>query len=159
MLCATSATFTGTVRERLLFGLAAGTESMAHAVPIGRATTAAFTRWNDRRHRHGRAWWGFDEVARHDWTQIVEAGRAIGRFDSRGWIGGADVPTALVVTDDDEVVPTRRQLALAQLVPAASVWRVPGGHAACTLTPERFVPALFGACTSVTRVGAATVAA
>ena len=38
-------------------------------------------------------------------TQIVEAGRAIGRFDSRRWLGEVDVPTAVVVTDDDDVVP------------------------------------------------------
>ena len=151
VLCATSATFTGTVRERLLFGLAAGTGAMANAVPIGRATTLAMVRWNDWRHRRGCPWWGFDEVARHDWTQIVEAGRAIGRFDSRRWIGALDVPSAIVVTDDDDVVPTRRQLALTDLVPTAAVWRVPGSHAVCTLAPQRFVPALLGACTAVTR--------
>ena len=37
VLCATSATFTGTVRERLLFGVAAGTSVVAGAVPIGQA--------------------------------------------------------------------------------------------------------------------------
>ena len=146
VLCATSATFTGTVRERLLFGLAAGTGAVANAVPIGRATSVALGRWNDWRHRRGCPWWGFEEVARHDWTQIVEAGRAIGRFDSRRWIGAVDVPTAIVVTDEDEVVPTRRQLALADLVPWATVRRVRGGHGVCTLSPSRFVPALLDAC-------------
>ncbi|MET0459731.1 MAG: alpha/beta hydrolase [Ilumatobacteraceae bacterium] len=151
VLCATSATFTGTVRERLLFGLAAGTGAVANAVPLGRATSLALTRWNDWRHRRGCPWWGFEEVSRHDWTQIVEAGRAIGRFDSRGWIGGVDVPTALVVTGDDDVVPTRRQLALADLLATATVRRVAGGHTVCTLSPQRFVPALLAACAAVTR--------
>lgn len=151
VLCATSATFTGTVRERLLFGVAAGTSAMAGAVPIGKVTSAALARWNDWRHRRGSPWWGFDEVARHDWEQIVEAGRAIGRFDSRQWLGEVSVPTAVVVTDDDDVVPVRRQLALADGLPSASLWRVPGGHAVCTMAPERFVPALLDACTSVAR--------
>ena len=102
-------------------------------------------------HRRGSPWWGFEEVARHDWTQIVEAGRAIGRFDSRCWIGAVDVPTAVVVTDEDEVVPTRRQLALADLVPWATVHRVRGGHGVCTLSPARFVPALLDACGAATR--------
>jgi 3-oxoadipate enol-lactonase len=161
VLCATSATFTGTVRERLLFGLAAGTGAMANAVPIGRATGVALTRWNDWRHRRGCPWWGFDEVTRHDWTRIVEAGRAIGRFDSRHWVGGIDVPSAVVVTDDDDVVPTRRQWALAHLLPTASVWTVPGGHTVCTSSPQRFVPALLAACAAVTRpaVRTSTVAA
>ena len=83
VLCATSATFTGTMRERLLFGVAAGTSVVAGAVPIAKLTSAALARWNGWRSRRGASWWGFDQVARHDWHQIVEAGRAIGRFDSR----------------------------------------------------------------------------
>ena len=31
----------------------------------------------------------------------------------------------------------------------ASLWRVAGGHAVCTVAPERFVPALVAACTAV----------
>jgi len=159
VLCATSATFTGTVRERVLFGVAAGTSVMAGAVPLGRVTSAALARWNGWRHRRGSPWWGFDEVARHDWEQIVEAGRAIGRFDSRQWLGEVSVPAAVVVTDDDDVVPVHRQLALAGGLRSASVWRIAGGHAVCTMTPERFVPALLDACTSVGRRPALTCAA
>ena len=149
VLCATSARFTGTMRERLLFGVAAGTSAVAGAVPIGRLTNSALARWNGWRHRRGASWWGFDEVARHDWNQIVEAGREIGRFDSRGWLSDIPVPSAVVVTDDDEVVPVHRQLALADRLRQASIWRVPGGHAVCTAAPERFVPALVAACTAV----------
>ena len=149
VLCATSARFTGTMRERLLFGVAAGTSAVAGAVPIGRLTNSALARWNGWRHRHGGSWWGFAEVARHDWNQIVEAGREIGRFDSRGWVSEIPVPSAVVVTDDDEIVPVHRQLALADRLRQASIWRVPGGHAVCTAAPERFVPALVAACTAV----------
>ena len=149
VLCATSAVFTGTMRERLLFGVAAGTSVVASAVPINRLTTAALARWNARRHRRGAAWWGLDEVARHDWNRIIEAGRAIGRFDSTAWVGDISVPSAVVVTDDDDVVPVRRQLALADRLRQSSIWRVRGGHAVCTSAPERFVPALVAACTAV----------
>ena len=159
VLCATSATFTGTVRERVLFGVAAGTSAMAGAVPIGRVTNAALTRWNEWRQRRGYPWWGFDEVARHDWEQIVEAGRAIGRFDSRRWLGEVSVPAAVVVTDNDDVVPVHRQLALAAALPRSSVWRVHGGHAVCTLAPERFVAVLLDACRAIARRPALVAAA
>ena len=149
VLCATSATFTGTMRERLLFGVAAGTSVVAGAVPIGKMTNAALARWNGWRNRRGVSWWGFDQVARHDWNQIVEAGRAIGRFDSRRWVSEIPVPSAVVVTDDDDVVPVHRQLALAERLRQASIWRVSGGHAVCTAAPEQFVPALVAACTAV----------
>ena len=88
VLCATSCTFTGSVRERLLGGVATGTSVLAGTLPLERMTTAALTAWNRWRDRRGCPWWGFDEVARHDWSEIVEAGRATLRFDSRRWIGG-----------------------------------------------------------------------
>jgi 3-oxoadipate enol-lactonase len=149
VLCATSATFTGRMRERLLFGMAAGTSVVAGAAPIGKLTNAAIARWNGWRNRRGAAWWGFAEVARHDWNQVLEAGREILRFDSRAWISEIPVPSAVVVTDDDDVVPVRRQLALADRLRQSLVWRVDGGHAVCTAAPERFVPALVAACTAV----------
>ena len=148
VLCATSASFVGTARERMLAGMATGTSTVAGAVPLGRLASAAVGKWTGWRGRR-EAWWGFEEVVGHDWTQILEAGRRTLRFDSRSWIGDVDVPTAVVVTDDDAVVPTHRQLALAASIPGASVWPVHGGHAVCTTEPERFVPSLIAACRHV----------
>jgi 3-oxoadipate enol-lactonase len=150
VLCATSASFVGSLRERVLVGLATSTSAIAGAVPLGRVTSSALGRWTGWRTRREPAWWGFEEVARHDWTQILEAGRATLRFDSRAWVGGIDVPTAVVVTDDDGVVPPERQRALAEQIRDASVWTVPGGHAVCTTAPEHFVPSLVAACRWVT---------
>jgi 3-oxoadipate enol-lactonase len=146
VLSATSASFCETRRERVLTNIAAGTSVMAGVVPFGRVTSAALGRWTGWRGRREPAWWGFDEVARHDWTQILEAGRELLRFDSRPWIGGVDVPTAVVVTDDDHVVPTERQRALAAQIPGTLALAVHGGHAVCTTSPERFVPTLVAAC-------------
>lgn len=151
VLCATSCTFSGTVRERVLFGVAAGTSLLAGAVPIGRVAHAALDAWNGWRNWRGGPWWGFDEVARHDWTKVIEAGRAIGRFDSRPWIGDVDVPTAVVVTEHDDVVPTRRQRDLIARLRGPAVHNVAGGHAVCTIDPLRFVPALIDACLDVVR--------
>ena len=46
VLCATSCTFTGSVRERLLGGVATGTSVLAGTLPLERMTTAALTAWN-----------------------------------------------------------------------------------------------------------------
>jgi len=59
---------------------------------------------------------------------IPLAMNAFGNFTSAPWIGQVDVPTAVVVTDQDKVVPTRRQLKLAESIPGAFVHRAPGGH-------------------------------
>jgi 3-oxoadipate enol-lactonase len=150
VLCATSASFVATPRERVLQRLATGTSALAGAVPLARLTSAALGKWTGWRGRREPAWWGFEEVARHDWAQILEAGRETLRFDSRSWIGSVDVPTAVLVNDEDSVVPTERQRALAEVIPGASTWTVHGGHAVCTTSPGRFVPSLVEACRSVT---------
>jgi 3-oxoadipate enol-lactonase len=151
VLCATSCTFGGTPRETLLFRVADGTAVVAGHLPLApltRAAVGAVGRWRALR---GKPWWGFAEVANHDWAQIVEAGRELGRFDSRPWIDDVDVPAAVIVTDHDDVVPVHRQLDLSSRLADASVHRVAGGHSVCTLEPERFLPALLDACHSVTR--------
>ena len=159
VLCATAATFNGTARERVLAGVATGTSAIAGTIPLGRLTSAALGKWTGWSERRGPAWWGFEEVARHDWAQILEAGRETLRFDSRRWISGVDVPTAVLVNDDDAVVPTVRQRALAAAIPGARTLTVAGGHAVCTTAPQRFVPALLAACHTVTRHRTPTLAA
>lgn len=149
VLCATSSTFHGTSKERWLSGLATGTSKLAGTLPLGRVTSVAIGKWSGWRERRDDSWWGFEEVGRHDWTQIVEAGCDVLRFDSRPWIGTVDVPTAVVVTGDDAVVPTLRQRALATSIRGCATWSVRGGHSVCTTSPERFVPALVAACQSV----------
>lgn len=160
VLCATGCTFGGTAREALLYRLADSTAALAELVPLApvtRAAVGALGRWRALR---GRAWWGFAEVAGHDWAQILEAGRELGRFDSRTWIGDVDVPTAVVVTEHDDVVPTFRQHELARRLDDVTVHRVAGGHSVVTLDPGHFLPALLAACATVARqpVAAATAA-
>lgn len=148
VLCATSAIFNTTARERALFSAVRGVASVSRlAPPPLRAMTALriLTGRGDRDLRQ----WAHGELARHDWLSIVQAGREIGRFDSRRWTRNLDVPAALVATTTDEIVPIGRQLALAGALPAATLHEVPGGHAACIDQPELFVAALLAACDSV----------
>lgn len=148
VLCATSATFNTTTRERAMFSAVRGVATLSRlAPPPLRAMTALriITGRGDRDLRQ----WAYGEVARHDWLRIVQAGREIGRFDARRWIRNLDVPCAIVITLDDEIVPTPRQLALAGTIPTATLHEVPGGHTSCINHPQLFVPALLAACDSV----------
>ena len=56
-----------------------------------------------------------------------------------------DVPTAVVVTLQDHVLPPDNQIALARRIPGATIHDIEAGHAACVLESERFVPALLEA--------------
>ena len=80
---------------------------------------------------------------------IVEAGQAIASFSSRDWIGGVDVPTAVLVTEFDSVVPPRRQHALAAAIPGPSCIPCAATTACAPLDPDEFVPVLEQACTEV----------
>jgi pimeloyl-ACP methyl ester carboxylesterase len=141
----------------MLFGMATGGSVIAGAIPMRPLKITALTLCRGWRNLRRSAWWGFEEVARHDWTRIIEAGRAIGRFDSRSWVADISVPTAVIATHGDDVVPHRRQLALAAAIPGATLHLLNGGHTTCTMTPERFVPTLVAACRGVARRAATGV--
>ncbi len=148
VLCATTPYFAGKRPERLSFiGL------------TGLATLARFTPYQARDwitdqvylQRKTGAWgpWATEQVAEHDWKAILEAGKAIGAFSSSDWIGDVDVPTSVVITMDDPVVPLRRQAKLFDWIPDAEAFRVEGGHDAVVANAKRFVPQLMRAIDSV----------
>ena len=65
-----------------------------------------------------------------------------------------DVPTAVIATDSDDLVPHARQLALAAAIPGATLRIVDGGHGMHRCAGW-FVPALIEACLEVVdRAGA-----
>ena len=59
---------------------------------------------------------GGRRVTRGNSRTIIQATSELGRFTSRDWIGGVDVPTSVVVAMDDQLVPVRRQLKLARSI-------------------------------------------
>ena len=156
VLCATSATFSGTPRERMLSGMAAGGSIIAGAVPSQLLRLGALSMCRGWRQLRGAASSWPEEIARHDWSKIIQAGREICRFDSRSWLAGTSVPATVIATNDDAVVPYRRQLALAAAIPGATLRTVDGGHTACTMSPGSFVPALVDACIEVAQRAART---
>ena len=91
----------------------------------------------------------------HDWAleqfrstspwAVAQAVAALGRHHSRPWLRRIDVPTAVVITTKDHVLPTERQRALAARIPGATTHEVAAGHAACVLQSDIFVPGLLEA--------------
>ncbi len=81
---------------------------------------------------------------------IAAAGAVIARFDSRPWIHEVDVPTAVVLTARDRLIPPVRQVEVARSVRDAAIYEVDAGHAACVLAADRFRPAMLAATASVT---------
>jgi 3-oxoadipate enol-lactonase len=93
--------------------------------------------------------WALGQFRSTAGSGIAGAAAAISRFDSSLWIGGMDVPAAVVVTARDRVIPAARQRLLACRLPDAAVYEVAGGHASCVLRADRFTPAVRAACASV----------
>ena len=89
------------------------------------------------------------ELSGSDPVAVLQAGAALARFSSADWISGIDVPTAVVVTERDGLVPVERQLQMARMIRDATIHRVPGDHSVCVTQPGLFVPTLMEACTSV----------
>jgi 3-oxoadipate enol-lactonase len=84
-----------------------------------------------------------------DPAALAQATRALFRFSSRGWASNIAVPTAVLVTTRDKVVPARRQYALAAAIPGAERFEVDGTHFACADKQTKFVPELVAACDHV----------
>ncbi len=149
VLTATASHFKARRDERLSFLGLTGLGAVA------RYTPAQIRRWlTDQLYlqRKTGSWepWAVQEAASHDWRMVLEAGGAIGRFRSDGWLGEVDVPTSVIVTMTDEVVPVRRQIELFESIPTAAAFRVDAGHDAAISAAERYVPTAISAIASVT---------
>ncbi len=88
--------------------------------------------------------WVASELSRGSARDLAEAGRELGRFDSRPWIGELDAPREVVLTTRDQLVPPPKQYALARALGVAPVL-LDAPHEACSTHPRQFVAALLGA--------------
>jgi len=93
--------------------------------------------------------WARDQIGRTTLPTAVSAMEAVCEFSSVGWIGQIDVPTAVVITTRDTIVPASRQRELARAIPRASVYEVDADHAICITEPQAFARVLLKACRSV----------
>ncbi len=94
------------------------------------------------------------EMSGSDPASLAQATRALLRFSSRNWVSNIAVPTAVVVTTRDKIVPTRRQYALAVAIPGARQFEVDGDHFACANDQTDFVLELIAACDHVNAAAA-----
>jgi len=146
VLCATSRNFAGHPREQALFATMPAVSGAARLVP-GTVWRRVGDRTVGRRvDRQAFGEWAASELRRTSPVAVLEAAATLGRYSSHGWIGDIDVPTAVVVTTKDDLVPPRRQRRLAESIPGATVVEVDGDHLACVTAARRFVPALVDAC-------------
>ena len=81
--------------------------------------------------------WAVGELRRGAAWDIAEAGREIGRFDSREWVGELDAPAAVVITTVDVLVPPARQRELARRMGVEPL-ELRSDHLAPATTPRRF---------------------
>jgi 3-oxoadipate enol-lactonase len=151
VLCATTDRFRSTATERLFHQ---GMElAMAGARGLSRSRTAVAAA------RTAARALDLEPSDIHDWAMaefrstspwaVGQAVAALGRHHSRPWLSRIDVPTAVVVTLHDKVLPPANQIALARRIPGATIHDIQAGHAACVLEAEHFVPALVEAATTV----------
>jgi len=149
VLCATSRNFRGRWRERLQFAGLGLVVSGLQLAPHWAASELADQLPDSVAPVDGG--WAMDELRRHDVRTVLEAAETLGRFSSKDWIGGIDVPVSVVVTAEDRLVPARRQVKLARSIPSAVLHVVDGTHLAAGTDPERFAAALVEACQLVAR--------
>ncbi len=95
-----------------------------------------------------RTVWLQSELMRHSASDLAEAGRELGRFDSRPWLSGCRLPFAVVLTTNDEAVPVSKQRELAQAC-RAQVFEVPIRHLEIVTRADRYNPVLLQALSAV----------
>lgn len=141
VLAATTDHFRTTGRERAFhqsMELAMGaltTLSRSRTVRLAtRATTGVLFEPTDT-HQWALAEWR----STSSWA-VAQAVAALGRHHSTPWLGGIDVPTAVVVTTRDRVLSPERQRQIAATVPGATTHPAECGHAGCVLDSAAFVP-------------------
>ncbi len=93
------------------------------------------------------AWW-MSELMRHSGRDVAEAGREMGRFDSRPWLSSVQVPAAMVLTGRDSAVSPAKQRELAAAV-RATVFEVPLDHLEVTSRDTEYNAALLSALKAV----------
>ena len=95
-----------------------------------------------------RTVWLQSELMRHSARDLAEAGRELGRFDSRPWLGSVPVPVAVVVTTRDELVPVDKQRELAAAA-RAPVFEAPLRHLEVGSRGQDYNPQLLAALSAV----------
>jgi 3-oxoadipate enol-lactonase len=95
--------------------------------------------------------WVASELSRSSGRDLAEAGRELGRFNSRPWIGRLHVPAAVIVTTSDTAVPPGKQYELADVL-SAPVFEIDCDHSGVTVKGAEFAGVLLQAIQAVAPV-------
>jgi 3-oxoadipate enol-lactonase len=101
--------------------------------------------------------WIASELTRGSSRDIAEAGRELGRFDSRPWLSALELPAAVVVTARDRSVPPRKQRELAERLRATRIEDA-GDHDSVVVRGQQFAAALIEALAAVSEKSPARAA-
>ncbi len=96
--------------------------------------------------------WTLGELSRHEARDVAEAGRELGRFDSRPWLRAVTAPSAMVLTSKDTAVSPakQRELAVASGAQAADrVYEAAIDHLQPASHRDTYNPALLKAIASL----------
>jgi pimeloyl-ACP methyl ester carboxylesterase len=151
VLCATARNFRGSREEGLMsLSLMGFTRAMRFNpfLPLmgsGVLASAILGQVRDS----GLRSWAHAEMERTSLATTSDAFEEVARFTSHQWIGDVDVPTAVLITRGDHVVPPARQRRLAAAIRAVRVHEIDGDHGVCLDAPGRFGDAVLTACRSV----------
>ena len=89
--------------------------------------------------------WALGELRSTSPWAVAAAVAALGRHHSTPWLAQIDVPTSVVVTAKDHVIPPERQRAIAAAIPGATAHEAECGHAGCVMNADAFLPAFLQA--------------
>jgi pimeloyl-ACP methyl ester carboxylesterase len=95
-----------------------------------------------------RTAWLQSELMRHSARDLAEAGRELGRFDSRPWLGTVRAPISVLITTRDELVPVHKQRELAAAA-GGTVFEAPLSHLEVGWRGEDYDPQLIEALRTV----------
>jgi 3-oxoadipate enol-lactonase len=160
VLCSTARNVSGAAWEQSVSLMMPGLITAAMWMPAAPAMRADLigTALLDSECTAAQRRWALSEMRRTSLVDALSAMQAVGTFSSHAWIGSVDVPTALVVTRHDRVVPPRRQWKLARALPDATVIELDGGHDVFLHSPAAFGAAVESACDAVCSDVATTAA-
>ena len=92
--------------------------------------------------------WAQSELMRHSARDVAEAGRELGRFDSRPWLAPVRMPAAVVLTTRDRAV-RRTSSASWRRPPRRRVFEAPVDHLELISRARNYNPALLEAMAAV----------
>jgi 3-oxoadipate enol-lactonase len=150
VLCSTARNYRGASRERLFFPIltAAMHPLSGHALTRVERLASTLPEVPSLKIDNPASWGRAEFRSTSAWSMPEVLGE-LGRFNSASWIGGVDVPTAVVVTTSDHTIPERRQRRLAAAIDGATVHEAPGGHASIVLRASTWLPVFLEAVADV----------